>query len=72
MRDLLMAQGFEPGCTLSYYEDIDARHQERAWARRFRVVLPFLMGGPCPASAEAPNGTATDEPPVVAPPRRAR
>ena len=72
LRDLLMAQGFEPGRTLSYCEDIDARHQERAWARRFRVVLPFLFGGPCPALAEVPAETATDEPPSVAPLRRAR
>ena len=75
MRDLLIAQGFEPGQSLSYYEDVDARHQERAWARRFRVVLPFLFGGPCPESSEsseAPDTAADDLPPAVARLRRAR
>ena len=73
MRDLLMAQDFEIGKTLSYYEDIDARHQERAWARRFRVVLPFLFGGRCPKSSEAPDAAASDDdPPAVAALRHAR
>jgi predicted alpha/beta superfamily hydrolase len=73
MRDLLAAQGFEIGKSLSYYEDVDARHQERAWARRFRVVLPYLFGGPCPPSAEAPDeAVVAGAPPAVARLRHAR
>ncbi len=48
MRELLTERGFIPGATLSYFEDVGARHNERAWARRFRKLLPFLIGGPCP------------------------
>ncbi|MBI2795243.1 MAG: alpha/beta hydrolase [Gemmatimonadetes bacterium] len=55
MRDLLRQVGFVPGETLSYYEDAGARHTERAWARRFRKVLPFLFGGPVP-EAGRPSG----------------
>ena len=48
MKTLLMERGFIPGSTLSYFEDLGARHNERAWARRFRKALPFFLGGPCP------------------------
>ena len=74
MRDLLVAQGFDLGKTLSYYEDVDGRHQERAWARRFRSVLPFLLGGPCPEPVEVPHVTAdsADDPRDIAPLRRTR
>ncbi|MBI3789671.1 MAG: alpha/beta hydrolase [Gemmatimonadetes bacterium] len=56
MKELLTDRGFIPGATLSYYEDVGARHNERAWARRFRKVLPYLLGGPCPETGR-PSGS---------------
>ena len=53
MRDLLAHAGFTPGVNLSYYEDAGARHTERAWARRFRKVLPFLFGAPLPETGRS-------------------
>lgn len=53
MRDVLVERGFVLGENLSYFEDAGARHTERAWAMRFRKVLPFLFGGPVPASGRA-------------------
>ena len=53
MRDLLVQRGFALGNTLSYFEDAGARHSERAWALRFRKVLPFLFGGPVPETGRS-------------------
>ncbi len=58
MKELLCERGFVPGATLSYFEDVGARHNERAWARRFRKVLPFLLGGPIPEQGRK-SGTFT-------------
>lgn len=58
MKELLTDKGLVPGATLSYYEDVGARHNERAWARRFRKVLPFLLGGACPQPGR-PSGVFT-------------
>ena len=58
MKELLTERGFIPGATLSYFEDVGARHNERAWARRFRKVLPWLLGGPYPETGRR-SGTFT-------------
>ena len=63
MKELLEQRDFLPGATLSYFEDQGARHNERAWARRFRKVLPFLLGGPCPeAGRRSGTWAAIDTP----------
>ena len=43
LRDLLLAAGKVPGRDLSYVEEAGAGHDERAWGRRFRAALPFLL-----------------------------
>lgn len=70
MKELLTERGFISGVSLSYFEDVGARHNERAWARRFRKALPFLLGGPCPEPGRRSGSftsisTATSEHAVV-------
>jgi predicted alpha/beta superfamily hydrolase len=45
MRDLLVEKGYRLGKDLSWVEDTGGMHNERAWGRRFRTALPFLLGG---------------------------
>ena len=45
LRDLLVERGFRPGHDLVYVEDEGADHHERAWARRLRDTLPYLVTG---------------------------
>ena len=45
LRDLLVERGFRPGHDLVYVEDQGADHHERAWARRLRDTLPYLVTG---------------------------
>ena len=63
MKELLEQRDFVNGATLSYFEDQGARHNERAWARRFRKVLPFLLGGPCPEAGRRSGTWAAMETP---------
>ena len=58
MKELLVDRGFVPGASLSYFEDVGARHNERSWARRFRKILPFRLGGPIPEAGRR-SGTLT-------------
>src|SRR6266550_9239244 len=46
LRDLLVAQGYEPGRDFRWMEDKDGVHHESAWGRRFRKALPFLLRDP--------------------------
>ncbi|HET9515487.1 MAG TPA: hypothetical protein VFO95_16265, partial [Gemmatimonadales bacterium] len=43
LRDTLVARGLG-GDRFRYLEDPDATHHESHWGRRFRQVLPFLLG----------------------------
>lgn len=43
MRDLLVKKGYRLGRDLSWVEDKRGMHNERAWGRRFRAALPFLL-----------------------------
>jgi len=45
LRDLLVERGYRPGRSLVYVEDEGADHHERAWARRLRETLPYLVAG---------------------------
>lgn len=49
LRDALVARGLG-GDRFRYLEDPDATHHESHWGRRFRQVLPFLLG-PVPDSS---------------------
>jgi predicted alpha/beta superfamily hydrolase len=52
MRDLLVANGYEPGSTLAFVEDPEGGHDEASWARRFRAAFPFVVAGhPLPEGA---------------------
>jgi len=42
LRDALIAKGWQPGSDLAFVRDEGAGHDERAWGRRMRHVLPFL------------------------------
>ena len=46
LRDLLLAQGYEPRRDFRWVEDKDGVHHESAWGRRFREALPFLLREP--------------------------
>lgn len=47
MRDLLVTKGYKRGRggDLMWIEDKGGQHNERAWGRRLRSALPFLLGG---------------------------
>lgn len=45
MRDLLVKTGYTRGRDLMWVEDKGGQHNERAWGRRLRAALPFLLGG---------------------------
>ena len=42
LKEILLADGWQIGADLAYYEIPDARHDESAWAARFGEVLKFL------------------------------
>jgi predicted alpha/beta superfamily hydrolase len=42
LKEILLANGWQMGADLAYYEIPDARHEESAWAARFGEVLKFL------------------------------
>ncbi len=44
LRRILLRQGWRTGRNLMYYEDEGGEHNERAWARRFPMMLRFLFG----------------------------
>lgn len=44
LRELLLGAGYVEGRDLEYAEETGAGHDERAWGRRFRRALPFLLG----------------------------
>jgi predicted alpha/beta superfamily hydrolase len=42
LKEILLADGWQIGADLAYYEIPNARHDESAWAARFGEVLKFL------------------------------
>jgi predicted alpha/beta superfamily hydrolase len=46
MQRLLVKKGYRPRKDLLYVEEKWARHEERAWARRFPRAIRFLLGHP--------------------------
>jgi predicted alpha/beta superfamily hydrolase len=46
MRELLIGKGYRLGKDLSWIEERGGMHNEKAWGRRFRKALPFLLAGP--------------------------
>lgn len=42
LKEILLANGWQMGADLAYFEIPDARHEESAWAARFGEVLKFL------------------------------
>lgn len=42
LKEMLLANGWEMGADLAYFEVPEARHEESAWAARFDDVLRFL------------------------------
>ncbi len=43
MHDLLLAKGYRAGQDINYEEEIEADHNEAAWARRLPGALRFLL-----------------------------
>ncbi|MDQ3389149.1 MAG: alpha/beta hydrolase-fold protein [Gemmatimonadota bacterium] len=48
LREILSAKGYESGRDLLYVVEMGGAHEERAWARRLRKELHFLLGVPMP------------------------
>jgi predicted alpha/beta superfamily hydrolase len=46
MKSLLEEKGYRTGRDLLFYVEMGGRHNERAWARRLKHVLRFLLGAP--------------------------
>ena len=46
LRDILVAKGYEKGRNFLYVVEMGGAHNERAWARRLRKELHFLLGVP--------------------------
>ncbi|HEV2147542.1 MAG TPA: alpha/beta hydrolase-fold protein [Longimicrobiaceae bacterium] len=46
LRDLLVAKGYEKGRNFLYVVEMGGAHEERAWARRLRRELHFLLDVP--------------------------
>ena len=42
LKEILLANGWQMGADLAYFEIPEARHEESAWAARFGEVLKFL------------------------------
>jgi predicted alpha/beta superfamily hydrolase len=49
LRELLVEKGYRKGRDLLAVIEKGGRHDERAWGRRFRKALPFLLGSTRPA-----------------------
>ena len=49
LKDLLAAKGYAEGRDLLYVVEMGGQHNERAWARRLRREMHFLLGVPQPA-----------------------
>ena len=49
LRDTLVAKGYTPDRELWFVEDRRGQHHEKAWGRRFRKALPFLLRNGTPA-----------------------
>jgi predicted alpha/beta superfamily hydrolase len=56
MKDVLARKGYQPGRELLYVVEMGGRHDERAWARRLRRALHFLLGVPPREAAPRPRG----------------
>jgi predicted alpha/beta superfamily hydrolase len=46
LKDILTQKGYRPGRDLLYVVEMGGQHNERAWARRLRRELHFLLGIP--------------------------
>lgn len=46
MKSVLQAKGYREGHDLQFYVEMGGQHNERAWARRLRRSLSFLLGVP--------------------------
>jgi hypothetical protein len=46
LRDILVRKGYEKGRNFLYVVEMGGTHSERAWARRLRKELHFLLGVP--------------------------
>ena len=58
MKSLLEEKGYRTGRDLLFYVEMGGRHNERAWARRLKHVLRFLLGAPprpSPARLHSPR-----------------
>lgn len=56
MRDLLARKGYRAGRDLLYVVEMGGQHNERAWARRLRRSLHFLLGVPAREGAPRVRG----------------
>jgi predicted alpha/beta superfamily hydrolase len=56
LRDLLAQKGYRTGRDLLYVVEMGGQHNERAWARRLRRELHFLLGVPQQTTPK-PRGT---------------
>ncbi|MBS1708930.1 MAG: alpha/beta hydrolase [Armatimonadetes bacterium] len=43
LRDIMLAKGWKQPRDFTYYEDVDAQHNEVAWAGRFPSILQYLF-----------------------------
>ena len=48
LHKVLLKKGYHPNQDLLYVVESGARHNEAAWARRFRLALPFLLAAERP------------------------
>lgn len=55
LRDILVAKGYEKGRNFLYVVEMGGAHNERAWARRLRKELHFLLGVPLRSPRPAPS-----------------
>jgi predicted alpha/beta superfamily hydrolase len=53
LRDILVRKGYEKGRNFLYVVEMGGAHNERAWARRLRKELHFLLGVPLRGSRPA-------------------
>ncbi len=57
MKDVLARKGYRAGRELMYVVEMGGQHNERAWARRLRRALHFLLGVPPREGAPRVRGT---------------
>ncbi|HEU0052548.1 MAG TPA: alpha/beta hydrolase-fold protein [Longimicrobium sp.] len=55
MKALLEEKGYRAGRDLLFYVEMGGQHNERAWARRLRRELHFLLGVPLPRTPASPR-----------------